>query len=512
MDDESDWSQTDSRPQGFVFEEQCGVIAALDADCTEYDCFSLFFSPDIFRHVKTETNRYAASWLNEMKRKGTLKTFSMFNKWSAVKIHEIYKFFAIILHMCLLKLPKLRDYWSTDPLIQTGFARSLMSRDRFLSLLYMLHINDNNNYKKKGEDGHDPLHKVRPFFDFFVESCKKNFKPFANLIVDEGMCPFRGRVGFRIYMKNKPNKYGIKLYILCDSATGYVLNVEIYTGAAVSRDNSIQGLFQRLCIDYFGKGHCFYMDRFYTSPSLLKFLWEQKSYGVGTVMKNRKGLPKCFKTKLKKGQAIFRRNQELLACKWKSNRDVLCLSTQHAARMSTVSVRGKGGPNDIEKPDIILDYNQNKTGVDRADQMYSYYPFQRKTLKWWKKLFFHLFVMAVVNGYIIFKEMRGRKNTLCDFIKAVGKALVEKAGEAEQSQPTPSTSHIRTSARHFPSKIPPTPGKERPQKYCRVCSDKGKKESGKRVRKDSRWWCAECKVGLCVPQCFEIFHTRVNYT
>ena len=62
-----------------------------------------------------------------------------------------------------------------------------MSRDRFFSILYMFHINDNSTYKKWDEEGHDPLHKVRPFFDSFVENCKNNFKPFANLTIDEGM-------------------------------------------------------------------------------------------------------------------------------------------------------------------------------------------------------------------------------------------------------------------------------------------------------------------------------------
>lgn len=42
------------------------------------------------------------------------------------------------------------------------------------------------------------------------------------------------------------------------------------------------------------------------------------------------------------------------------------------------------------EPQCAISYNSNETGVDRADQMLAYYPFQRKTLKWWKKLFLHL--------------------------------------------------------------------------------------------------------------------------
>ena len=31
-------------------------------------------------------------------------------------------------------------------------------------------------------------------------------------------------------MKSKPNKWGIKAFLLCESSTGYIYNVEIYTG------------------------------------------------------------------------------------------------------------------------------------------------------------------------------------------------------------------------------------------------------------------------------------------
>ena len=33
------------------------------------------------------------------------------------------------------------------------------------------------------------------------------------------MCPFHGQVSFCVFIKNKPNKYGLKLYILSDAET-----------------------------------------------------------------------------------------------------------------------------------------------------------------------------------------------------------------------------------------------------------------------------------------------------
>lgn len=64
--------------------------------------------------------------------------------------------------------------------------------------------------------------------------------------------------------------------------------------------------------------------------------------------------------------------------------------------------------------------------------------------------------------------------------------------------------HQRLSGRHFCGRIPATGKKAWPQKRCVVCYKKGK-------RKDSSYWCSECKVGLCVTPCFMMFHTLEHF-
>ncbi|CAK1581616.1 unnamed protein product [Parnassius mnemosyne] len=48
------------------------------------------------------------------------------------------------------------------------------------------------------------------------------------------LCSFRGRCLFRVYMKSKPAKYGIKILCLCDSRNHYLYNAFIYTGKTES--------------------------------------------------------------------------------------------------------------------------------------------------------------------------------------------------------------------------------------------------------------------------------------
>ena len=55
------------------------------------------------------------------------------------------------------------------------------------------------------------------------------------------------------------------------------------------------------------KGHCMYMENFYTSPELYEELFFCSMYACGTVCPNRKGLPKAVTAaKLKKTEDVFR--------------------------------------------------------------------------------------------------------------------------------------------------------------------------------------------------------------
>jgi hypothetical protein len=62
-----------------------------------------------------------------------------------------------------LRKAYIRDYWRTEPIILTNYAKSIgMSRDRFVAILTMLHLNNSETRVPRDQSGYDPLYKVQP--------------------------------------------------------------------------------------------------------------------------------------------------------------------------------------------------------------------------------------------------------------------------------------------------------------------------------------------------------------
>jgi hypothetical protein len=84
------------------------------------------------------------------------------------------------------------------------------------------------------------------------------------------MIRFKGRLYFRQYMPNKPIKWGIKVWAMCESTSGYCLDWYPYCG----KDNNATGLglghdvVMNLTRNMRGLGHHLFIDNFYSSPQL----------------------------------------------------------------------------------------------------------------------------------------------------------------------------------------------------------------------------------------------------
>jgi len=128
------------------------------------------------------------------------------------------------------------------------------------------------------------------------------------------------------------------------------------------------------------KGHHVYMDNYYSSPALFSALKQVGFEACGTVRINRRGMPKqVTAAKLKKGEMTSSEVKKcMLALKWQDKRPVNMLSTIHDNSRVTKRRRKQlaaGGIEEVEKPTMVDRYNTYMGGVDKGDQLMSYYGF-----------------------------------------------------------------------------------------------------------------------------------------
>ena len=157
---------------------------------------------------------------------------------------ELLAFIGLNIAMGLIRLPQIQDYWNKNEVLATPFFPSIMSRDHFQSILRYLHLNNSTLQKKNGEEGYDSLFKIRPLLDHFSAIFPMYYQPAQHISIDEMMIGTRCRVAFLQNMPKKPKRFGIKVWILAEAKMGYVLDLQVYTGA--EKDNNKKGLANRI--------------------------------------------------------------------------------------------------------------------------------------------------------------------------------------------------------------------------------------------------------------------------
>ena len=81
-------------------------------------------------------------------------------------------------------------------------------------------------------------------------------------------------------------------------------------------------------------------------------------------------------------------------------------------------------------------------GVDKLDQLMSYYSFLHTSVKWWRKVFFWLTEMTVVNAYIIYQQTLTETKQKCthvafrrELLQSLVQPLLTAKGHSSESSP-----------------------------------------------------------------------------
>ena len=232
------------------------------------------------------------------------------------------------------------------------------------------------------------------------------------------MVPHKGRLSYKQYIKSKPTKWGIKLWVLSESITGYIYKFQVYLGkeAQQAEKHLARCVVKDLTVDLGGLNHHLYMDNFYCDPHLFNQLMVSNIHCCGTVKANRKGFPqdivisKQQERHLERGHYQWRMNEQLLAMSWFDKRSVYLLSTIHPPKnedgsLPTTQRRTRNGEQiDVPCPPAHSDYQAYMGGVDLSDQLIKNFSVIRKSKKAWKKLFGYGLEVSLLDSFIIMKQ------------------------------------------------------------------------------------------------------------
>lgn len=227
-------------------------------------------------------------------------------------------------------------------------------------------------------------------------------------------------------MPSKPGKYGILLRTVCDSKYRYFCNLEMFQrrNSDAESCNKTEELVCRILQPYFNTNRNVTMDRYYTAVATSHRLYQNGLTCLGTIMSNRKNLPKkaasiyigdewvTVNNKRKRGVKRPEFSSDFYFCNYdgtplflqsyicKKDRVLNFLST--SSRSSFIPAKlPDGRDNRKKKSEINLQYNLSKGGVDVCDYMCRSYSCKRGTRRWPVSLFFTFIDMVTINSQTI---------------------------------------------------------------------------------------------------------------
>ena len=270
--------------------------------------FGLFFSDDIIQIIVT--------WTNVTIRKVASKYAARSSTYAPTVASEVKALLGVLVisgqkndrHIST------REMWSLEK-TACSLYNVAMSEARFRFLIRCLKFDDSDERQSRRVT--DKFAAVREIRDLFIEKCGKLYVPRENRTVDEQLLAFRGRCPFRMYIPNKPAKYGIKLVLLNDSASKYLLGGIPYLGKQETQENGNLSLGHHFTLElmkpYHGSQRSVTTDNWFTSVPLVNDLLNNCGMTlVGTVRAN-KEIPHEMKAKAtrERGSSAFLHTKEM---------------------------------------------------------------------------------------------------------------------------------------------------------------------------------------------------------
>ena len=181
----------------------------------------------------------------------------------------MYRFLAVLLARGVVaKGFPINELWKKTwgPLIFT----KIMTRNRFYEILKLIRFDDKTTRRRRLQG--DRFALFSEFWFRFTHNSKWFFKPNAFLTIDEQLFPTKVRCRFLQFMPNKPDKFGIKFWLLVDCTSKYVVDGFPYLGKDDERpinETLPDHVVKLLMKDHLDVGYNVTMDNFLRRKNLL---------------------------------------------------------------------------------------------------------------------------------------------------------------------------------------------------------------------------------------------------
>lgn len=488
------WSKTPPHPsrtrQHNIVSEQAGLKgpALRNNEMSPEETWNLLLTDDMIQSIVRYTNqKLEAKYVTPLSRPYYAKN---------VDSCELRAYFGLLLLSAIFKSnhEDVRSLWASD-FTGRDIFRGVMGLNRFLFIHFHITFDDFSTREQRKTT--DKLALIREIFDKFIQNCSDNYICSEYLCIDEMLVKFRGRCSFRMFIKSKPGKYGLKIQCMCDAKTHYLYNAFIYTGKPLTPRNSSLSVptqdVLKLTEPLYGSNRNVTADSWFTSVELVDSLLQRGLTFVGTMRKNKREIPREFlPNKSRPAESTlfgFVRDKTLVSHVPKKNKSVVLLSSMH----HEVSINEQS-----KKPEIIELYNSTKGGVDALDLKCSNYSCSRRTRRWPNAIFGAIMNISIANGFVIWvlsnpnKRMSRRK-----YIKSIAMSLI-KPHICQRLENNPTlTKEIRTimcklvDKEPLPSIDEAGPSAPKIKRRCFYCPRSKDKKSS--------IVCKSCKKTICKP-------------
>lgn len=467
------------------------------------DFFKLLFTDQLLEMLWKQTNIYGEQ------RHGT--------NWIPIEITEITKWIGLNILMGYHKLPSYKSYWSSNLNFKVPILCETMSRNLFTRILTNIHLTDNKKMSSRTSNKYSKTYKVDEFLEILQNNFKKNYTLGEHVSVDESMIKFKGRCSLKQYPPKKPIKRGFKVWTLADSTNGYVYDFRIYKGKDPNRTTSlgehiVKDMVKEIKYSY----RKVYFDNYFTTPNLLQYLYGKGIYAAGTIRTDRKNMPKdfcCSKKKMNRSDFEYVTSRHLVLHKWMDKKLVFLLPNFHNPTSYGITQRKAktGGTTAVKCPTSIMDYNRFMGGVDRADQRKESYALDRKSRRWWLRIFFNFMNISLSNAFVLLKTHTHSNMTYLNFLSSITTSLIEEGKSKKRAIPSKYSNKKknRSSGRKISMDTRNNTGLHLPvvgnRSRCAFCSTS-------RHEHRSIYHCSHCKRAFCMNpkrNCFYNYHKNI---